>query len=68
MRQAEHDLDLNVMNPCQPGAIEQIIDAQPSVVIMDSADGELAELVQLMTSELRVTASVSDLIKLNCKR
>ena len=88
LRQAEHDLDLNVIDPRQPGAIERIIDAQPSVVIMDGTDSELAEfcplgrlvaclptvkviwldpqqeLVQLVTSEQRVAAHVSDLIEM----
>jgi hypothetical protein len=47
LRQVEHDLEMNVMDPRQPGALERIVSAQPSVIIMDGTDSELAEHVPL---------------------
>ena len=47
LRQVGHDLELSVMDPRQPGVIEQLIAAQPAVVIMDGTDRELAELIPL---------------------
>jgi hypothetical protein len=47
LRQADHDLDLSVVDPRQPGALDQIVSANPSVVIMDGTDRELAEICPL---------------------
>jgi len=47
LRQADLDLDFHVVNPRQPGAIDQIVSVNPSVVIMDGTDRELAEFCPL---------------------
>lgn len=47
LRQAAQDLELTVLDPEQPGAIEQIVGAGPSVIIMDGGDSELARLCPL---------------------
>jgi len=47
LRQAAQDLELTVLDPKQPEAIDQIVDAQPSVIIMDGGDSELARLCPL---------------------
>jgi len=47
LRQAAKDLELTVLDPKQPEAIDQIVDARPSVIIMDGGDNELARLCPL---------------------
>lgn len=43
LRQADRNLELSLVDPRQPGALDQIVSANPSVVIMDGTDRELAE-------------------------
>jgi DNA-binding NarL/FixJ family response regulator len=47
LQQAAHDLELRVLDPNLPEAIERIVDAQPSVIIMDGGDSELSRLCPL---------------------
>jgi hypothetical protein len=47
LRQADPNMDLVVMNPRQPGVIENVVAAEPSVVIMDGTDSEMAKLCPL---------------------
>ncbi len=47
LQQAAHDLELRVLDPNLPEAIKRIVDAQPSVIIMDGGDSELSRLCPL---------------------
>ncbi len=66
LREHIHQLDLTVIDPRGTDALEQIKYYQPSAVILDSADPEVAELCPL--NEILMAVPAVKVVQLDARR